>query len=249
MNYNDDYEFDSYETDEERYGLNNGGFVRVAEEVKKEENIKRKIPRKGPGKLYFICLWIAFILSALGITVSIFTSVARSNLKKEIESAVIKYSLKVEKEAGGYELIPLSDSELSTAISGTKEEKCFDSNGNAVCQIYKVIVENDSDYLVYFKSTLELIANENSGYKNLKWAEINNNSNTPMVFGQPKTMSTTDWKPNYGVGANTSANFYIVIWLSDNGYSQNYSDYGSFIGNVTFEALAGDKITSTFSGR
>jgi len=248
MNYNDDYEFDSYETDEERYGLNNGGFVKIAEEVKKEVNVQKKPTRKGPGKYYFVCLWIAFVLSALGITVSIFTSVARSNLKKEIESAVIKYSLKVEKEAGGYELVPLKDSDLTNAISGTKEEKCFDSNGYAVCQIYKVIVENDSDYLVYFKSKLELTAKENSGYKNLKWAEITN-SNIPLVFGDPKPMSTIDWKPNYGIGANTTATFYIAIWLSDNEYLQNDSDYGSFIGNVTFEALAGDKITSTFSSK
>lgn len=253
MNYNDERDFSSYETDEERYGLNNGGFVKISNnENQNEHQLKnQKIrKRKGPGPAYFVCLWIAFLVSALGISMSIFTSASRSKLHQEIESAVVNFSMTVEKVSGtdGLGLIPMKDSELTTAIAGPAEEKCKDASGSTVCQIYKVTVQNDSDYGVYFKSSLELIASQNSNYKNLKWVEITN-GNTPFVFGQPKLMSTTDWKPSYGIGANTSMDFYIAIWISDNGQVQNYSDFGNFTGNVTFEALSGDKITSTFSAR
>jgi len=138
-----------------------------------------------------------------------------------------------------------TDSLLSSAISGTKEEKCLDSEGNVVCQIYKVTVENDSDYMVYFKSSLELFSKQNSKYNNLKWVEIGA-GNKPMIFGQPKIMTTTNWLSSYGIGANTTTDFYLVVWLSDNGQVQNESDYGTFTGEVTFEALSGDKITSMF---
>ena len=62
-------------------------------------------------------------------------------------------------------------------------------------------------------------------------------------------MSNSNWKTSYGIGANTTGEFYIAIWISDNGYNQNDSDYGSFTGNVTFEAISGDKLTSTFSSK
>lgn len=246
MNYNDERDFSSYETDEEVYGLNNGGFVKFNSEQTTKKVLNRT-SKKGPGKLYFVCLWIAFLLSALGITVSIFTSVSRSNLKKEIESATVNYSLKVQREAGREEMSLLKDSQLKTAISGSKEEKCIDSEGNSVCQIYKVTIENNSDYLTYFKSGFELKPIEGSSYQNLKWAEITNDE-TPMIYGELKDMSITDWKTSYGVGANTYVDFYLVVWVSDNDVDQNALDYGSFNGNITFEALSGDTITSTFSG-
>ena len=179
-----------------------------------------------------------------------FVKVSKMGVIQEIESAVVNFSLKVEKitEEEKKGLIPVKDSQILNALKGENHKKCVDLNGNNVCQIYKVSVNNDSDYSTAFKSSLELIASKNSGYTNLKWAEIIY-SDTPSILGDIKPMSNSNWKTSYGIGANTTGEFYIAIWISDNGYNQNDSDYGSFTGNVTFEAISGDKLTSTFSSK
>ena len=169
---------------------------------------------------------------------------------QEIESAVVNFNLKVEKitseEKEG--LVPVKDNEILNALKGENGKQCIDLNGNNVCQIYKVSVNNDSDYSTTFKSSLELIASKNSGYSNLKWAELIYSDN-PTLLGDIKSMDMSNWKTSYGVGANTTGEFYIAIWISDNGSNQNDSDFGSFTGNVTFEAISGDKMTSTFSSK
>ena len=37
--------------------------------------------------------------------------------------------------------------------------------------------------------------------------------------------------------------------VKDGGNNQNDTDYGNFTGNITFEAVSGDKMTSTFSSK
>lgn len=248
MNYNDEHDFSSYETDEDSYNAYKTENMIFNNEKKNYSNNKKH--RSGPGKLYLIFLFLAFLITAMSISVAFFTTSARSKVIQEIESAVVNFSLKVEKitneEKEG--LIPVKDDVMLSALKGTNGKQCVDINGNAVCQIYKISVKNDSDYSTSFKSTLELIASKDSEYENLKWAEILY-SDTPSLLGDIKSMSNSNWKTNYGIGANTTGEFYVVIWISDNGVNQNNSDYGNFTGNITFEAVSGDKLTSTFSGK
>lgn len=249
MNYNDEHDFSSYETEENNYNIYKTENIVFNNEQKNNTSSNKK-HNKGPGKLYFIFLFLAFLITAMSISVAFFTASARSKVIQQIESAVVNFSLKVEKitkeEKEG--LIPVKDSEILNALKGENGKKCIDLNGNNVCQIYKVSVNNDSDYSTAFKSSLKLIASENSAYNNLKWAEVIY-SDTPTLLGEIKPMSNTNWKTSYGIGANTTGEFYIAIWISDNGYNQNDSDYGNFTGNITFEAVSGDKLTSTFSSK
>ena len=236
--------------------MNEKDILELEKEMKKFENIdvtpnkKRSVNNVLIKRAYIICLLLAFIITGLSITVSFFSASARSNLIQEIESAVVNFSLKVEKITGEEKkgLVPLKDNEVVTALNGTNGQQCIDINGNNVCQIYKVSVDNASDYSTSFRSSLKLIASKNSGYTNLKWAEIMYND-TPTLLGEIKSMSDTNWKTSYGIGPNTTGEFYIAIWISDNGNNQNDTDYGNFTGNITFEAVSGDKMTSTFSSK
>lgn len=249
MNYNDEHDFSSYETDEDSYGAYKTENVVFNENVKNNSNSNKKIS-KGPGKLYFVFLCLAFLITAMSVSVAFFTASARSKTIQEIESAVVNFSLKVEKITGEEKkgLVPVKDDEILNALKGENGKQCTDLNNNNVCQIYKVSVDNDSDYSTAFKSSLKLIASENSVYNNLKWAEVIY-GDAPTLLGEIKPMSNTNWKTSYGVGANTTGVFYVAIWISDNGYNQNNSDYGNFTGNITFEAVSGDKLTSTFSSK
>ncbi len=247
MDYKDEHDFSSYETDEDVYSAYNTK-VDNANLKPNHRNNNRKSNKLN--KLYFVILCISFVITSLSISVAFFTASARSKMVQEIESAVVNFNLKVEKitseEKEG--LVPVKDNEILNALKGENGKQCIDLNGNNVCQIYKVSVNNDSDYSTTFKSSLELIASKNSGYSNLKWAELIYSDN-PTLLGDIKTMDTSNWKTSYGVGANTTGEFYIAIWISDNGSNQNDSDFGSFTGNVTFEAISGDKMTSTFSSK
>lgn len=41
--------------------------------------------------------------------------------------------------------------------------------------------------------------------------------------------------------------FYIVVWISENMESQNATNKGTFVGQVTFNSSAGSGATSTFT--
>lgn len=245
MDYNDEHGFSSYETDEDTYNMYNK--LNNNKDNEKKQNNNRK---KGIRKFYFVILCISFLVTSLSITISFFTSSSRSKLIHEIESAVVNFSLKVEKisEDTDKGLVPLNDNEIENALLGTNGKKCIDKDNNNVCQIYKINIENISNYGTKFKANLNLSATKDSNYENLKWAEISY-SDAPKIFGDIKPMSNTNLKSSYGVGGGTSASFYIVIWISDNGKNQNKTDFGSFTGSVSFEAVSGDKLTSSFSNK
>ena len=249
MNYNNEHDFSSYETNQNSYDVYKSENM-LGNENLTENTYNNSKKSRGPGNLYFVFLCLAFLITAMSVSVAFFTASARSKTIQEIESAVVNFSLKAEKitdeEKKG--LVPVKDDEIINALKGENGQQCTDLNGNNVCQIYKVSVDNDSDYSTAFKSSLELIASENSVYNNLKWAEVIY-SDAPTLLGEIKPMSTSNWKTSYGIGANTTGVFYIAIWISDNGYNQNDSDYGNFTGNITFEAVSGDKLTSTFSSK
>lgn len=246
MNYNDDHGFSSYETDVEDYYAYKADKTFIDREQKNNKNNLKK----RPNKIYFVILCIAFIITSLSVTVAFFSTSARSDMIHQIESAVVNFSLKVEKVSKDTDkgLVPLKDSEIEKALAGIDDNQCIDSDNNSVCQIYKINLSNISDYNTTFIGSLILTAAEKSNYENLKWAEIYYSEN-PTLFGKINSMSDTTLKSSYGLGGGATATFYIAIWISDNGSNQNESDYGSFVGNVTFEAISGDKMTSTFSSK
>ena len=246
MDYNDEHGFSSYETDDEYNIYKNMSSVNFNNQ--KQTNNKKN--SNGFKVLYFCLLLVSFVVTSASISIAFFSSSARSKLLQEVESAVVNFSLQVEKvsEDTDIGLIPVSDSQIETALKGTNGVKCIDSEGYNVCQIYKITISNNSDYSTTFKGDLDLYATENSNYSNLKWAEISY-SDEPKLLGSARPMSNNVLKESYGLGGRAYVSFYVAIWISDNGNNQDNSDYGNFVGNVNFEAISGDKLTSTFSSK
>ena len=52
---------------------------------------------------------------------------------------------------------------------------------------------------------------------------------------------------SFSVKDKEELKLYLMIWLSDNGVSQNATDIGTFLGNVTFFAGSGGKIAGKIS--
>ena len=213
-------------------------------------NNSNKKRKNGVSVFYFVFLFLAFFVTCLSISIAFFTASSKSELLHEIESAVVNFSLNVEKvnkdSVDG--MIPVKDSLINSSILGNNDVYCVDKNGDQVCQIYKINITNKSDYGAVFEGNLDLIAADNSNYSNLKWAFVDFYAE-PKIYGDINSMQNNVLYESCLVAKNTTYSFYIVVWISDNGVPQNNTDYGDFTGNVVFTAVSGDKLTSTFTDK
>ena len=204
----------------------------------------------GIKKFYFVILFLAFFVTCTSISIAFFTASSRSELVHEIESAVVNFSLNVEKvnddSADG--MITVKDNLIEKSLLRNNGTYCIDENGDQVCQIYKIKITNHSDYGAVFEGTLDLVAADNSNYSNLKWVFVDF-YNEPKIYGDINNMQNNNLYESCLVAKNTTYSFYIAVWISDNGIPQNDTDYGDFTGNVVFTAISGDKLSSTFTDR
>lgn len=201
-------------------------------------------------KIYVISLAIAFILSAITITFSYFSSQANGT-DKGVNAKTAKLGLTLdvrrvtnEKTVG---LFPLADSELRNALAGTTYGSCVDSMNKGRCQVYEIKLKNTGNITATTTGSLSLNAALKSKFTNLKWQEIRSATDITAV-GSVHTMNNTSWKSNYVMGANTTATFYVIVWISDTGDSQNNTDRGSFNGVINFSSTAGVSANATISG-
>ena len=100
----------------------------------------------GRGIFYGVIGVATLVVAIIGATFAYFTATAQDNNTITGNMATVKLNLAVEKVTdvdvtkGG--LIPMSNGMVESAVS--KNEVCVDDNGNAVCQIYKVTITNNS---------------------------------------------------------------------------------------------------------
>ena len=100
----------------------------------------------GRGIFYGVIGVATLVVAIIGATFAYFTATAQDNNTITGNMATVKLNLAVEKvtdvDATKGGLIPMSNGMVESAVS--KNEVCVDDNGNAVCQIYKVTITNNS---------------------------------------------------------------------------------------------------------
>ena len=93
-------------------------------------NNSNKKRKNGVSVFYFVFLFLAFFVTCLSISIAFFTASSKSELLHEIESAVVNFSLNVEKvnkdSADG--MIPVKDSLINSSILGNNDVYCVDKN-------------------------------------------------------------------------------------------------------------------------
>lgn len=88
------------------------------------------------------------MVAIMGATFAYFTATAENtatiggNMATVELDVIVTKMTKVDETKGG--LIPMSNNMVEQAINKTGNQICVDDNGNAVCQIYKVTVTNES---------------------------------------------------------------------------------------------------------
>lgn len=160
---------------------------------------------------------------------------------------------------GTKKMIPMLDETIQNAISGTGGTgACLDSNGNAICKVFSITVENKTSTNYYLSGELTFTTTptttSTTGMPNLKWAKgTSNTAGFPSSTSGPfyssfntyisntaSTTQTTTLADTFYITANNTAGdsktFYVAVWISETGAAQ--IDSGSFTGTVTFSGYS-----------
>ena len=205
----------------------------------------------GKGIFYGVIGVATLVVAIIGATFAYFSATATNDTIIKGNAAQIGLNLDVTKvstdAAAG--LIPMNDADVSKGLEGdaaTGSKMCVDKNGNTVCQVYSITVNNTGTSAAIVNGTLNITA---TGYANLKWQLLDGTG--PDALSTNSTynpVSTTTLVNGTTLAANNgSATYYIMIWISNLDSDQTSTDTGSFTGSVTFNSGDGVGISATFS--
>lgn len=213
--------------------------------------------RKGTGVFYAVVGVATLVVAIIGATFAYFSASATAETKVTGTAATVGLSVsleKVSKDATGG-LIPISESLLTKALTGdtaSGNKMCLDKDGNTVCQLYKITVENTGNAAATLNGTLTLTA---TGYKNLKWANVNKDSGltdpeatpTEIPAGNLNASSVSAITTNEVFNGGATKYYYVMIYINEINGPQEKDDTGSFEGTVTFGGPSGKGTTATFT--
>ena len=199
----------------------------------------------GKGIFYGVIGVATLVVAIIGATFAYFTATASNSTTIAGNAASVGLKLDVVhvSTAANKGLVPQKEAALPAAMKGVNstagaDDACVDANGNTVCQVYKITVQNTGTAESKLNGTLDLTK---GSITNLKWAIVNNFASDPTT----QTPSGNSLGASVTLGASASQEYYVVIWIDETGAPQE--DSGSFTGTVSFNAADGSGVTSTFT--
>lgn len=155
-------------------------------------------------------------------------------------------------------MVPQLDAGLASAMNSANS--CVDGNGNVVCQVYKITIENTGTSAVRLRGAV--FFSVTGTYTNLFWKQVTNantmGSNTTYKFSTAETTNSTtanaanstligdlllakadSTTPNNS--GNDYSEFFVVVWIRETNGEQNATDTGTWVMNVSFK----DKVNPT----
>jgi hypothetical protein len=180
--------------------------------------------------LYILVFISALVVAFISGSFAYYQASVTNNNTISGTIASLSLKLDVTKVTEGEGLIPLQESLISKAAQAS----CIDSNGYTACQVYKLTLTNQSNVSVEVNGYITLTSTTS---KNLKWTELTskntyNNANT-------RGMSRSALVRKDVIGAGSSKDYYIMVYLKDTNTAQNLIDSGSFGGLVEFNTNDG----------
>lgn len=162
-------------------------------------------------------------------------------------------------------MVPQLDAGLSTAMNTTN--KCVDANGNVVCQVYKITIENGSTAAVRLRGATFFTYSSGSTFTNLYWRIVTaaNTLGTNTIFkastAEATSSSTAESANATLVGdlllaksdgtANSGTDYkeyFVLVWIRETNGAQNSTDKGTYNMTVSFKDKAnGNGVTSTIT--
>lgn len=226
-----------------------------------EENHKNKTKA-------LIIMIVTLALSVIGTTFAYFSITPAINNSVTGVAATADLSLNITRITPNTEgwntsnqvMIPQLTAVLNNAINNN----CLDEYGNVVCQLYKIILNNEGTAQVEVDGTIKFTGTTNM--PNLKWKIYGNSteiSNTSDIITSLNTSSTNVGTNNEVVTIvdNLTLNpknstgdkqyYYLIAWIEslidENGEPAIQTDNGTYQATVDFSASNGIGVTSTFT--
>ena len=200
--------------------------------------------------LILIALFSYIILITSGTYAYLYTSSKNSNLAGNMATANL--DLKVTRvtpseSSGTSNLVPLLDAALKNALLGTGGTgSCVDKNKNVSCEVYKITIHNTGSSHLKLSGFITLVASgQNNVYNNLKW-ELIENATTRKTEYITNGMEKSVIEKNFTIQSNETKDYYIALWISENGRDQRQTDTGVYGGLIEFNTSNGLGATATF---
>lgn len=189
--------------------------------------------------LFSILNVVAISVLTFGVTYAYYE--ASSSEKKFTGEAQggINTALTLTKTYIASDLVPLSDSLVTTAISKTTN-KCIDKSGYEVCSLYQITLTNTASS----ENIYGYIRTSSSTYTtdNLKYQIFNSSfSALTDIMTLSKTADETVYfqkdSESYSVTSTGTTTYYLAIWLTDTGEEQSEDYSKTFSGYIGFELV------------
>lgn len=214
-----------------------------------------------------VILILTVMISTTGATFAYFQISATNATTMTGTAAVADLSLAVTREtpdttkwdASNKVMVPQLSTALATAMNATN--KCVDANNNVVCEVFKIIVTNNSTSSVRLRGAVFFTySGTGATYSNLYWRQTTNEntigSNTIFKASTIETTnSTTEEAENATLVADlllapgAPQTYYVVVWIKETNTNQNETDVGTWTATVSFKDKVNPNkgITSTIT--
>lgn len=196
---------------------------------------------------------LAIVCLVVGVTYAFFTASNSNNNTISGSSYDFDIDLNLTPIKTSSSLVPLSDSDIDKAITGTYN--CVDSYNNDVCSIYQVDITNHgnlANLYAYVKANNSTFITDHLKYKVYTKTNDNYTAVSDIITLSNNTSDKNYFvydDVNYLFGLNTdqSTTYYFVFWLSGTEEEQNDDMDKIFNGVIGIEATDGENITANFS--
>ena len=202
-------------------------------------------------KLIIVFLFIYAILITSGTYAYLYTEAKNTNtIAGDLSTSDVNLLINRVTPAesnGTSQLVPLLDAALKNALKGNGGvSSCIDANKNVSCEVYKITLKNTGKTTLKLTGTITLIASgANNIYQNLKWEQIENATTRKNEY-KTNGMEKSTLEKNFSIEPNETKEYYIALWISENGKDQRKTDVGIYGGLVEFRSSNGTGTTATF---
>ncbi|MBQ8682002.1 MAG: hypothetical protein IJ509_03735 [Bacilli bacterium] len=189
-----------------------------------EQNEKKNI-------IYAAIGVLTLIVATVGATFAYYTATKSVNTVITGNMATITFDLSVTKVTSAGDtsgLIPMSNSMVESAVSNASTKGiCVDDNNNAVCQIYKINVENTGTASMFLDGYVTLTGGSGTP---TDWNNYGSNTATTMRWAQVFCTNDTN---NVVTGCTTAGVTTTTATKSDNGVANGITSAWAVIENTT----------------
>lgn len=220
--------------------------------------MKENNKNNGRGIFYGVIGVATLVVAIIGATFAYFTASATAVNNITGNMAKISMDLSITKlvdpgETSG--MIPMSNNMIETAVSGKQGETsksnktCVDDNGNAVCQIYKVTITNNSPATMFTDGYVALAGGSGTpedytakkdNKTTMRWAQVFSADAVPTA----ESKFTTSGSQQLG-SSSEKQDINSLDAISDTESGHNTTNIKTTVGDVTNDqfSISGNKYT------